>query len=161
MSLMMPQRISSAGQKCANQRNTRCHSSIPMVPIRPRMPMMIKTTGPAKERGGRTGLIGGAGGGTCTVLAIFHLAIHLSRRLLLVRTAGNWRHCRGMISAKVAALHQFQDSNYQQDQRPCAPEPRHVPPMVMQIIQQENYAERNQHSRTGKAAMPKITTLCG
>ncbi len=64
------QRISRAGQKRAKSDPRLCMSRILIVPSRNITPIMINTTGPAMERGGRGDCIGG---GVMVGLATVHL----------------------------------------------------------------------------------------
>jgi len=122
--------------------------------------MMIRTIGPANERGGRTGRIGGVGGGACIVLAIFHLAIHLSRRLLLRR--GAWRRllCEGGIISEMPSFHELQNPDDQQYQRPRASKARHLVPVVMQVVEEKNHTQGDQHRRPHKGSVA-IVASCG
>src|SRR6266498_3541905 len=118
-----------------------------MFPRRKNTPIRISTIGPAKERFGR---IGGVGGGACTVLAIVHLAIHLRGRLLRRRCGvrrSRWRDI--WASAKVPALHQFQNSDDEQNNWPCA-----VPARPVHVIDQLKRADADQNCRSSDAAMP-------
>src|SRR5437764_5770875 len=130
MILTMPQRISSAGQNRANSLPQLYKGRTPNVKWRRKItPMTMSTSGPASERGGRGGLIGGTGGGACIVLTIFHLAVDLSRRLLLRRYICSRRNC-GWRSAQITTFHQLDDTQDQKNDWPGA-----VPARTVQIIQ--------------------------
>src|SRR5581483_3960014 len=96
-------------------------------PSRKNTPIRISTSGPANERGGLD-LMGGAGGGAWTVLAIFHLAVYLARRLLS-RHGGRLRRC-GRRSTQVSPFHQLDDADDEQNQRPSA-----VPTRTVEVVE--------------------------
>src|SRR5579863_948247 len=142
-----------------------------MVPSRKTIPRMMRTIGPAKER-----CLGGIGGtGTCeycgvvTGLDIFHLArrggICTWRRWrCCARTGESPRHSRwwrstrwiarstgrqraDVTTVRSIALDEFHDSDDQQDRGPSLAEIH-----VRDIVEQEQYAQRDQHCRAHQPA---------
>src|SRR3954469_6232680 len=132
----MPQRMSRRGQYRENSLPQLYHGIMPRLRSRKKIPSTIRTTGPANERGWRGGMTGGGGGGACSVLAIFHLTVELSRRLRRSRSCcRDWRWLRRWRSAQVAAFHQLENSENKQDEWPCT-----LPIRPMQIVYKEDQA---------------------
>src|SRR5712692_2652367 len=123
-----------------------------MFPSRKKTPITISTIGPANEREYRGGLTGGAGGGACTVLAIFHLAVYFSRSLLR-GVSGNRSRLRNGRTAQVATpFQQLHKTNYQQNHRPSA-----VPSRSMQVVKQRERTDSDQDHGASHASLATVS----
>src|SRR5579864_9419948 len=140
-----------------------------MVAMRKTVPITIKTKGPESERRGLSG--GGAAGGTPGVKTGLDM-VHLARRGRLLRIGrrrrrrdigwnarGNIRRsARGQASNMSAqrsiALHQLDDSYHQQNGGPGSAKAH-----ARNAVQQEKYAQSDEHCRAHELAGAAVFTL--
>ena len=57
------------------------------------------------------------------------------------------------------AFHKFGNSHNQQDQGPRAPPTRHPPPALVEILQEREHSNRDQHRRASHAAVAIVAAV--